>query len=748
MPDISHHKLNQILAAQNKALGLVVSDAPLNECLNQICLLLEKSIQNKDIVVGISIHEDRLFKHRICPSLPEICKISPQNEHTPCTTLQSILNNQMVFSQNIASTDHWIYGQKTLQKAGVQACGSWPISATTQDVFGSLDIFFKSPIQPNNFETALIKHFAQFVAVTIEKDHSHKEQAALIQSIQDSNQRMKALSKLIPDLMFVINNDGTIENLFGGSPDLLMMAESEFLGKKYHQVLPHEVSTKVEHGINQALKSNKIQAIEYSLDLTIGRTDFEGRIIPAEQDRDTHERRLLYMARDVTQQNKAKTQIEELAYFDSLTQLANRSYLMERLEEKIQLVAANNLQGALIFVDLDDFKKINDSLGHSIGDEFLIMIGLRLKQVLPSNATLARIGGDEFVILLDDLSIESDELKSHAVELSEIFIKQVSKSYFYNKAEYQIGCSIGISVFDGKQAATADQVLQQADMCMYQAKKMGGQQLVVFDQQFSDHTAQRFKIESDIQKGIKNHSFHAYFQPQFDKDNQIISAETLIRWQVDGKNVIQPADFIPIAENSGLINQLQLLMLEQSCQLIQQIDCLLGHQEFTLSINISTNQLRTKLGQMLLQPIMEHGLEPSRFKLEITESILMDRSQVVSEQIEILQSMGFQFSIDDFGMGFSSLAYLHDLPIQELKIDKAFIKKDSSNTKQRAIIKAITTMANELELDVIIEGIETAQQHQLITGLNYTALQGFLFAKPMPGSVFLDLMANQVGTKK
>ncbi|WP_154222532.1 sensor domain-containing phosphodiesterase [Marinicella rhabdoformis] len=746
MPDISHQKLNQILDAQNQALGLVVSDAPLTDCLNQICLLLEKSIQNKDIIVGISIQKDDFFNHRICPSLPEVCSLSIQRESSPCTTLQSILKNQPVFSQNISTTEHWICGQQVLQKAGIKACGSWPISITENEVYGSLDIYLKSHMEPNRFEVALTQHYAQFVAVTIEKNQLHKKQKSLTQSIQDSNHRMKAFSKLIPDLMFVLNHDGTIENLLGGSPDLLMMAESEFIDKKYNEVLPPDVSTKVEHGITQALDNNKIQVIEYSLDLPIGKTDFEGRIIPAEQDRDTHERRLLYMARDVTQQNKDKAQIEELAYYDSLTQLANRSYLMERLEEKIQLVARNQLHGALIFVDLDDFKKINDSLGHSIGDEFLIMIGLRLKQVIPLNAALARIGGDEFVILLDDLSIDAEQLKSHAVALSEMLIKQVSKSFFYNKAEYQIGCSIGISIFDGNQAATADQVLQQADMCMYQAKKMGGKQLVVFDQQFSDNTAQRFKIESDIQKGIKNHSFHAYFQPQFNHHNQIISAEALIRWQVGGKTVVQPSEFIPIAENSGLINQLQQIILKQSCQLIQQIDCLLGHQDFTLSINISTTQLRTKLGQMLLQTIMEHGLEPRRFKLEITESILLDRSQVVSEQIEVLQSMGFQFSIDDFGMGFSSLAYLHDLPIQELKIDKAFIEQRTNHKKQRAIVKAITTLANELDLNVIIEGVETTQQHQLIEGLNYTALQGFLFAKPMPISEFMALMKQTANT--
>ena len=248
--------------------------------------------------------------------------------------------------------------------------------------------------------------------------------------------------------------------------------------------------------------------------------------------------------------------------------------------------------------------------------------------------------------------------------------------------------------------------------------------------------------------GIKNHSFVAFFQPQFDQNGQINSAEALIRWKVDNNTIIHPAEFIPIAEKSGLINQLQLLVLQQSCRLIQQIDCLLGHQKFTLSINISTNQLRTRLGQLLLETIMEYGLDSSRFKLEITESLLMDRSPVVREQIEVLQSMGFQFSIDDFGMGYSSLAYLHDLPVQELKIDKAFIKQQGSSKKQRAIVKAITTMACELDLDVIVEGVESPEQQQLLNGLDYTALQGFLFSKPLSELDFMKLLKQQTNTSK
>ncbi len=752
MQNINHIKLNQILCAQNKALGLVVSDAPLTECLNQICLLLESSIPESNFYAGISLNKEQSLHCECAPSLPIACVDAIRSGQKTTvklgSTADSILTKLEHIFSDLSQQAHWPQTTSALQNLGILSCVSWPILCDEKQVLGSLDIYFKQIKTPDSLETALIQHFAQFAAVTIEKNKNHSKQQALNKSIQESHQRMQAFSQLIPDLMFVLSNDGTIEDLFGGNKSLLLMAQSEFLGKKHSEVLPLEVSIKVKAGIERALQLNKIQVIHYSLKLPIGKTDFEGRIIPAEQDSKTMAHRILYMARDVTQQNKDKAQIEKLAYYDDLTQLANRSLLMNQLEKKITTVNENQLHGALIFLDLDDFKKINDSLGHSIGDEFLIMIGVRLKQCMPPSATLARIGGDEFVVLLDELSVDRHEIQSHAASLAQKLINNIQKPFFYNQVEYQMGCSIGICVFNDAQAVTADQILQQADMCMYQAKKRGGQQMVVYDEQFIDATAQRFQIESDIQKGIKNNSFHAHFQPQIDKNGHIISAEALIRWQIDGEHHAHPAEFIPIAENSSLINELQQIVLEQSCQLIQQVDCLLGHHNFTLSINISANQFRTQLGQMLLETIMPYGLEPQRFKLEITESVLLERSQVVTEQIELIQAMGFQFSIDDFGMGYSSLAYLNDLPVNELKIDKAFIKQNTHNKKQRAIVKAITTLAKEMELDVIVEGVESEQQHQLLQGLDYTALQGFLFSKPQPFTAFIALVKQQTETQE
>ncbi len=748
MTDINPLQFNQILEAQNKALALLFTDASLTDCLTQMCSLLESTLGNNNGLAAISLTKDNHLCHSVSPRLSQDCvqEIQCAQQQSDHATTQAIFNRTMVFTPRILDHEHWPNTLETLSKHGIQACASWPILCQEQRVLGSLDLYFSSTKTPSDFESAITQHFAQFAAATIEKHQTQEQQSSLMQSIQENNQRMLAISQLIPDLMFVLSCDGTIEDLFGGNHSLLLMAQSEFMGKKHHEVLPQDVSAQVDFGMERALASNEIQIIHYSLNLPIGTTDFEGRIIPAEDNPLTQKQRLLYMARDVTQQNKDKAKIEQLAYYDPLTQLANRSLLLDKLEEKIQVAAENQLHGALIFVDLDDFKKINDSLGHSIGDEFLIMVGLRLKQCIPPLATLSRIGGDEFVILLDDLSHMKAEIQGHATQLSQQLIQSINKSFYYNKVAYQIGCSLGICVFDGVQAATADQVLQQADMCMYQAKKMGGEQLVVYSKQLTDFTAQRFKIESDIQKGIQNNTFQAYFQPQFNPQGQVISAEALIRWHIDGQTHAQPAEFIPIAENSGLINQLQVIILEQSCQLMQQIDCLLGHQDFTLSINISANQLRTKLGQLLLETILQYGLEPSRFKLEITESVLLERSNLVTEQVDVLQSMGFQFSIDDFGMGYSSLAYLHDLPVDELKIDKAFIDPSGNTDKQRPIIQAITDMANELTLDVIIEGVETEKQNQMLQGLHYTALQGFLFSKPLPASAFIQLIKSQSDT--
>lgn len=733
MHSLEFKQLSAILNAQSQALQSVVNGEGLIDTLNHICLMLESCFSQQRRYVALALYSDGHLIHHCHPSLS-----SKEHDLHRYFSDKSKPFDHIQFTSNKSSK--WNDSHHVLE---AQAIWSQPIFCSKSEFLGRLDVFTARDETPQDIHKALLAHFAQFIAVTVNKDKDQRQQQELHNRLVAANERMEAITHLIPDLMFVLKEDGTIEDLFGGNRSLLTLAIPEFLGKKHQDVLPNGVSSKVQLAVERALEFNQIQIIHYQLNLPIGTTDFEGRIIPAEQDQETMKRRILYMARDVTEQNKDKAEIERLAYFDPLTELANRRLLLEKLDEKISLCRNDRMHGGLIFADLDDFKKINDSLGHSIGDEFLIMIGIRLQQALPENCTLARIGGDEFVVLLDHMDPSREALESLATELAQKILSTFDKAFFYNRIEYRIGCSTGICIFDGIQATTADQVMQQADMCMYQAKKRGGQQLIIYDDTITDFMAQRFQIESEIQKGLKNHAFVALFQPQIGANGEVISAEALIRWHRDGKTIAEPAEFIPIAENSGLINQLQRVVLEQACQLLNQIDVILGHRNFTISINISANQFRTQLGQMLFDTLIHFGLEPSRFKLEITESVLLERSEVVTEQVEIIQAMGFNISIDDFGMGYSSLAYLHDLPVGELKIDKAFVDFGHKQKQKLAIIQSIAQMAHELELDLVIEGIETLEQKDMLNDLNYTAMQGFYFHKPLSSSEFLQIIQAQ-----
>jgi diguanylate cyclase (GGDEF)-like protein len=438
------------------------------------------------------------------------------------------------------------------------------------------------------------------------------------------------------------------------------------------------------------------------------------------------------MARDITERKEAERQIEQLAFFDPLTRLPNRRLLNDRLHSIIERVERDNLTGALLFIDLDDFKRINDSLGHSVGDALLTLVAERLKPIMRECDTIARLGGDEFVIILENLKHNKNAVCDEAATVAQKLLDSFLNTFKLGNSEYKISISIGISLIED-QHTSAEEVLMRADTAMYRAKKLGGDIYAFYEPEMQDAIDTRLRIEGEITHAIQQEQFTVFFQPQVDHQGQPIGAEALIRWLHPDKGLISPEHFIPVAEQSGLILALQNIVVTHVCQLIVKLEQNPRLSEtFSVAINISPSQFKSRQLEKSILPILDQfKLSTNRFKLEITESMLMNNIEDTINQMEYLKDRGFRFSIDDFGTGYSSLAYLHAFPIDELKIDKTFIDKITEEKGGTAIVDAIIALSNHLQFHVIAEGVETQCQATLLSDRQIKGIQGYFFAKPM-----------------
>jgi diguanylate cyclase (GGDEF)-like protein len=406
--------------------------------------------------------------------------------------------------------------------------------------------------------------------------------------------------------------------------------------------------------------------------------------------------------------------------------------LNDRLNVCVDRIKRTDKIGALLFLDLDNFKRVNDLLGHNAGDELLVKLSKRLSSVIRASDTVARVGGDEFIILLEYVGEDNEQ----AIIESEI-IAQKLQSVFHEKfaiggVAFQVSCSIGICLVDNNNFVK-DNILKFADNAMYRSKIKGGNSYSFYDPELQTLLERQTEIETDIVRAIACDEFCAYFQPQISPSGKVVGAEALIRWNHPSKGLIAPNDFIPIAEQRGLIQQLQNIVLRDICIFINHLSSInIIDELFSVSINISQCQFNSAtLKTELLKTINHFNIRSSQIKLEITESMLSGDIEHTLQQMEELKEKGFIFSIDDFGTGYSCLAHLSAFPVKELKIDKSFIDKILDNGKGVGIVQAIISLAKNLNLSVIAEGVEASEQFEMLKAMDIDSIQGYLIAKPM-----------------
>lgn len=458
---------------------------------------------------------------------------------------------------------------------------------------------------------------------------------------------------------------------------------------------------------------------------------------------------------DMTERKEAAAKIQHLAFYDPLTRLPNRRLLLERLQHAATSSRRDQSAGALLLLDLDNFKTLNETLGHDVGDLLLKEVAKRLTRIIRQHDTAARLeddeptwkseiaarlGGDEFVVMLEDLNPQLQEAANQAKTVAERILDSLNQVYHLQAHEYVGSVSIGITLFSNRESSV-DALMKQADLAMYEAKAAGRNALCFFDPQMQEAVTLRTALVSGLREALRTQQFRLFYQPQVDHSGRIIGAEALVRWQCPHRGLVPPGDFIPFAEETGLILPLGQWVLETACR---QLAAWAGQAEsahLSLAVNVSACQFcRTDFVPQMLAILNSTGADPRRLKLELTESLLVENIDDISAKMSALKELGLGLVLDDFGTGYSSLSYLRRLPLDQLKVDQSFVRELLVDPNSAAIAQTIIVLGQTMGLSVIAEGVETERQRDLLARLGCHTYQGYLFGRPVPLAEFQQLL--------
>lgn len=449
--------------------------------------------------------------------------------------------------------------------------------------------------------------------------------------------------------------------------------------------------------------------------------------------------KLIGAVHDITERKLAEQQVENLAFYDPLTSLPNRRLLLDRLEQALALSTRSGQHGALLFIDLDHFKNLNDTKGHEAGDQLLVQQARRLNLCIREGDTVARLGGDEFIIILGELSSHAEAAAEEASEITHRILHALSRPValtYRTMTDYENTCSIGLALFKGHEVSV-DELLRRADMAMYQAKADGRNMFRFYDPQMQKLLAERLAMEEDLKSALAQQQFEIYLQPQVTSDKKLVGAEVLLRWHHPEQGMISPLQFIPVAERTGLIVEIGSWVLEQACLVQKRWAGRAETADVVLAVNVSARQFRQNDFVDRVEEILEKtGASGARIKLELTESLALENVEDTIEKMNRLRNLGVSISLDDFGTGQSSLSYLKRLPLNQLKIDQSFIRDIATDPNDAVLVQTIIGMAQNLNLDIIAEGVETADQLHFLVTHGCLVYQGFLFSSPVPVTDF------------
>jgi diguanylate cyclase (GGDEF)-like protein/PAS domain S-box-containing protein len=628
-----------------------------------------------------------------------------------------------------ASVRERFTGSSALARFRAEAYVGGRLEKSAGQPVGVLFVLFREPLKRSDLITSTLQIFAARAAAELERQDAHArihEQASLLDQAKDA--------------IIVRGIDQRVRFWNKGAERLYGWTAEEAIGRGIEDLLYRnfaELHAATRCVLEQGEWSGEI--MERRKDGTTVWVEANWTLV---RDKDGKPLSIFAIKTDITARKAAEREIQHLAFHDSLTLLPNRQLLLNRAQHALALSSRSHRSGALMLIDLDNFKTLNDTLGHDKGDLLLQQIARQLTSCVRGSDTVARLGGDEFVILLENLSENLHEAAAEAKRVSEKIFAAFKQPYHLAGYEHISSPSIGITLFN-QSPNTVDEIMKRADLAMYQAKAAGRNAMRFFDPEMQTAVFNRAALEAELRQGLQQQEFLLHYQPQFDIHGCVTGAEALLRWQNPKRGLVSPAEFIPLAEETGLILPLGRLVLETACS--QLVDWAMRPEtaDLTMAVNVSARQFHhPDFVQTALDVLETTGANPQKLKLELTESLLVDDVEDTIAKMTALKAKGVSFSLDDFGTGYSSLFYLKRLPLDQLKIDQTFIRDVLTDPDDAVIVRTIITLGQSLGLVVIAEGVETEAQRDFLAAHGCRHYQGYLFSRPLDARHFHAFMQH------
>ncbi len=723
---------NTELAMYNQVLQRIGQGEPLPAVLEQLALQIENLTAGTLCVVSMLDREGRRLQVVAAPSVPQRLREAldrlPVGVGRPSAGVAAKLGVRVVTLsiEEDASSEPL---RALAHEHGVRSSWSQPVRDSAYRVLGVLTLLRRKLGAPLEGEVQLIERCAQLAGLAMERHW------------QEEGQRIAATAFESQQGMYIMDADRRILRVNRAFTEITGFAADEVIGQ------PAAIlrSGDEDPATFEAMWHSVAQTGTWQGEINNRRKD--GTRYPkwlsltAVRDRAGAISHYVAGFFDVTQRKLAEAEIERLAFYDPLTGLPNRRLLLDRLQLNLAACQRKRQHGALLFLDLDNFKALNDTLGHDKGDELLRQVGRRLSEHVRTSDTVARLGGDEFVVMLDDLNAALPEAAREVEAIGDKLLDMLRQPYDLGGTPYHSSASIGVALF-GSEGVTLEELLKRADLALYQAKSVGRNTLRFFDPEMQAAVTARMALESDLRVGLQQEQFWLAYQAQIDGVGRMTGAEVLLRWQHPQRGLVSPAQFIPLAEETGLILPLGRWVLAQACQQLARWASEPGTAHLTLSVNVSARQLRqADFVREVLQLLQAAGAPAGRLKLELTESLLLENVEDCIAKMSELKAHGVGFSLDDFGTGYSSLSYLKRLPLDQLKIDGSFVRDALVDPNDAAIIQAVVALGRSLGLAVIAEGVETAAQRDFLARQGCHACQGYYFGRPGPIEALAPLLA-------
>lgn len=539
---------------------------------------------------------------------------------------------------------------------------------------------------------------------------------------------LESVFDAIPDLFFLVKSNGTVIDYYSSQEGHLSSKSSDLIGKNITTLYTKAEAKDFQHQMVGALSQKSHSRFEYEYHLSGGSKFFEARVRYIEK-----YDQVMVIMRDISEQHQSAELIRHQAYYDSLTSLPNRFLALDRLSQSLVESERNKEKTAVLFLDLDDFKKINDSLGHEVGDKLLIQSANRLNQAVRIGDTVGRLGGDEFIVLIKGINGQQVVLKT-----IESLLQAFRSPFNLDGRELILTASIGVAVYpeDGK---TASDLLRNADTAMYRAKDRGRNTHSFFTKEMNVIMQRRLELEAQMHGALERQEFEVYYQPQIEvKSGSVIGAEALLRWHNETLGSINPDEFIPVAEQTGMIVPIGEFVIDQALRFLNKWQKK-QKQKYNIAVNLSPRQFRDEgLFSFIRDKLVAMEVMPCQLELEITEGILLGGQGYIQKALNKIKQIGIRLAMDDFGTGYSSLGYLRQFDFDVLKIDRSFIQGITTNQADYDLVKATIAMSRSLDLSVVAEGVETLAQLQMLDELGCDVAQGFYFGKPISGKDLMD----------